>query len=171
MELLVNGEVRSVDAEPDTPLLWVLREHLGLRGSKFGCGAGLCGSCTVHVDGASRRSCITPVSAVVDAEVTTIEGLGGDARRHAVQRAWIEEQVPQCGYCQSGMIMSVAALLASTPDPTNAQVDRVITNLCRCGTYVRIHRAIGRAARLLREEAASQESRARGTGDDGDPLS
>jgi isoquinoline 1-oxidoreductase alpha subunit len=149
--LKVNGAVRAVDAEPDKPLLWVLREDLGLTGTKFGCGVGACGACTVHLDGEPVRSCSLPVSAAAGADVVTIEGLGasvgiaGDAL-HPVQRAWIDVQVPQCGYCQSGMIMAAAALLKRTPNPTDAEIDAVITNLCRCGTYPRIRRAIRRLA-------------------------
>ena len=137
----VNGESRDVAVHPDTPLLWALREHLGLTGTKFGCGIAACGACTVHVDGNPVRSCITPLSLVEGRSVTTIEGLSPDGR-HALQKAWIKEQVPQCGYCQSGMIMAVAALLAEKPRPTDAELDAAITNICRCGTYQRIRKAI-----------------------------
>jgi isoquinoline 1-oxidoreductase alpha subunit len=146
--LVVNGVPREVDASPDTPLLWVLRDHLGLTGTKFGCGVGLCGSCTVHVDGRAVRACTLPLSALPKtAAVTTIEGLSADGD-HPLQRAWIEEQVPQCGYCQPGMIMAAASLLRERPDPSEAEIREGMTNLCRCGTYPRIHRAIRRAAAM-----------------------
>jgi len=144
--LSVNGTPRTFDADPETPLLWVLRDTLGLTGTKFGCGKGLCGACTVHLDGDATRSCITAVSAVGSQRVTTIEGLAASPN-HPLIRAWIAEQVPQCGYCQPGQIMHAAALLARTPDPTDAQLDdSMSTVLCRCGTYQRIRRAIRRAA-------------------------
>ena len=143
----INGKAVSVEAEADTPLLWVVREHLKLTGTKYGCGAGLCGSCTVHVDGKAVRSCQTVASSIAGKKVTTIEGLSANGD-HPLQKAWIAEQVPQCGYCQSGQIMSAAALLAKTPNPTDAQIDSAMTgNICRCGTYQRIRRAIHRAAR------------------------
>ena len=143
----VNGKRQDLDVSPDMPLLWVLRENLGLTGTKFGCGLGQCGACTVHVDGVAVRSCVTTAQAAANKKITTIEGLSGDAS-HPLQKAWIAEQVPQCGYCQSGQIMSAAALLAKTPKPTDAQIDTAMTgNICRCGTYQRIHRAIQRAAR------------------------
>ena len=146
IELKLNGKRVSVDVPPDTPLLWVLRDSLHLTGTKFGCGIGQCGACTVHIDGAAQKSCQFPVAAVAGKSVTTIEGLSADGS-HAVQKAWIAEQVPQCGYCQSGQIMRAAALLAATPRPTDADIDRVMSeNLCRCGTYQRIRRAIHRAA-------------------------
>ncbi|HKG00034.1 MAG TPA: (2Fe-2S)-binding protein [Xanthobacteraceae bacterium] len=145
--LTVNDKAVSVTAEPDTPLLWVLREHLKLTGTKFGCGSGLCGACTVHVDGKAVRSCQTAVSQVQDKKVTTIEGLSPSSS-HALQKAWIAEQVPQCGYCQSGQIMQAAELLAATKNPTREQiVAHMDGNICRCGTYPRIVRAIERAAR------------------------
>jgi isoquinoline 1-oxidoreductase subunit alpha len=143
--LRINGRDVTVDADPDTPLLWVLRDHVDLTGTKFGCGAGLCGACTVHLDGAAIRSCITPLADVEGAEITTIEGLSRDGS-HPVQQAWLAEQVPQCGYCQPGMIMAAAALLADTPQPSDADIDAAMTNLCRCGTYDRVRRAIHRAA-------------------------
>ena len=143
--LVVNGTPRETEASADTPLLWILRESLGLTGTKFGCGAGLCGACTVHVDGEAVRSCSVPVESVGGAAITTIEGLSSD-RSHPVQKAWIAEQVPQCGYCQSGMIMAASALLASTPKPTRQEVRDAITNICRCGTYPRIEQAILKAA-------------------------
>jgi aerobic-type carbon monoxide dehydrogenase small subunit (CoxS/CutS family) len=143
----VNGTRHTLDVAPDMPLLWVLRETMGLTGTKFGCGLGQCGACTVHVDGVATRACLTAVSTVANKKVTTIEGLSPSSS-HPLQQAWIAEQVPQCGYCQSGQIMSAAALLAKTPKPTDAQIDAAMTgNICRCGTYQRIHRAIQRAAR------------------------
>jgi aerobic-type carbon monoxide dehydrogenase small subunit (CoxS/CutS family) len=146
--IVVNGTRHLADVpDPDTPLLWVLRDWIGLTGTKFGCGAGLCGACTVHLNGQPVRSCITPISAVGTAKVTTIEGISS-ANDHPVQRAWIAEQVPQCGYCQSGQIMSAVALLAHTPNPTDEQIDRAMEgNICRCSTYYRIRRAIHRAAK------------------------
>ena len=144
----VNGRAHSVDVEGDTPLLWVLRDVLGMTGTKFGCGMALCGACTVHLDGAAIRSCVTPVRAAAGKNVTTIEGLSPDSN-HPVQRAWIELDVPQCGYCQSGQIMSAAALLAKTPQPSDEQIDAAMSgNICRCGTYQRIRAAIHRAAAL-----------------------
>ena len=143
--LTINGVIREVDADPDTPLLWVLRDRLGLTGTKFGCGIAQCGACTVHVDGQAVRSCVLPLAAAGGAEITTIEGLSEDGS-HPVQRAWVAEQTPQCGYCQSGMIMAVAALLQGNPEPTDADIDVAITNICRCGTYARIRAAIHRAA-------------------------
>jgi isoquinoline 1-oxidoreductase alpha subunit len=144
--LTINGQSRSADVEPDTPLLWTLRDTLGLTGTKFGCGVGLCGSCTVHVDGQATRSCILPVSAAQGKQITTIEGLS-KAGEHPVQKAWIVHDVPQCGYCQTGVIMAVAALLRTKPRPTDADIDKEITNICRCGTYARIRQAIHTAAR------------------------
>jgi aerobic-type carbon monoxide dehydrogenase small subunit (CoxS/CutS family) len=143
--LSVNGRSHSIEVEPDTPLLWVIRDHVGQTGTKFGCGIGACGACTVHVDGVPMRSCSIPVSAVAGKDVTTIEGLSANGS-HPVQQAWLAEQVPQCGYCQSGMQMAVAALLAKNPHPTDAEIDTAITNICRCGTYNRIRAAIHRAA-------------------------
>ncbi len=144
--LNVNGSAHSVEAHPDTPLLWVLRDDLGLTGTKFGCGIGACGACTVHLDGEAAHACMTPVSAVAERRVVTIEGLSPQ-RDHPVQLAWIAEEVPQCGYCQPGQIMAAAALLAKTPKPTDADIDQAMSgNLCRCGTYLRIRRAIHRAA-------------------------
>ncbi len=143
----VNGEAFEVDADPNTPLLWVIREHLKITGTKFGCGVGQCGACTVHIDGAATYSCLTPVSAVEGREVTTIEGLSPDGS-HPLQEAWVAEQVPQCGYCQSGQIMRAADLLANNPNPSREEiVAHMSTNICRCGTYSRIISAIQRAAR------------------------
>ncbi len=146
IKLKINGNTVEVDVDPETPLLWVLRDTIGLTGTKYGCGMSLCGACTVHLNGEPIRSCVTPVSAVGDSAVTTIEGLSKD-RSHPVQKAWIELDVPQCGYCQSGQIMSAAALLAKTPKPTDADIDAAMSgNLCRCGTYQRIRAAIHKAA-------------------------
>jgi isoquinoline 1-oxidoreductase subunit alpha len=148
IKLRVNDKDVSVDVDPDMPLLWVLRDKLGLTGTKYGCGAALCGACTVHLAGEPVRSCVTPVRAVGARPITTIEGLS-PARSHPVQKAWIELDVPQCGYCQSGQIMSAAALLAHNPQPTDAEIDTAMAgNLCRCGTYQRIRAAIHRAAVL-----------------------
>lgn len=144
--LNINGHTAAVDADPDTPLLWVIRDHLGLTGTKYGCGIAACGACTVHVDGAAIRSCSFPLSEAKARRITTIEGLSRN-RSHPVQVAWIAEQVPQCGYCQSGVIMAAAALLAEKPHPSDAEIDAAITNICRCGTYERIRKAIHVAAR------------------------
>jgi isoquinoline 1-oxidoreductase subunit alpha len=144
--LTINGEARTVDVEPDMPLLWALRETLGLTGTKYGCGISACGSCTVHLDGRPVRSCVLPVSSAAGKAVTTIEGLAQDGRLHRVQQAWITHQVPQCGYCQSGMIMAVAGLLAQTPKPTDDEIDANLTNVCRCGTFARVRAAIHAAA-------------------------
>jgi isoquinoline 1-oxidoreductase subunit alpha len=150
--LTINGRPTEVDVAPDTPLLWVLRDTLGLTGTKFGCGQGLCGACTVHLAGAPVRSCQTPVSAVGNLPIVTIEGLSQD-RSHPVQRAWMEIDVPQCGYCQSGQIMSAAALLATNAHPNDGDIDASMSgNICRCGTYPRIRAAIHRAAELSRDE-------------------
>lgn len=153
MKLVVNGTAVEVDVPADTPLLWVLREHLDLTGTRFGCGMALCGACTVHLDGSPIRSCVTPVREVEAREVTTIEGLGAETL-HPVQAAWVAQGVPQCGYCQSGQIMSAVALLRHVPDPTDDEVDAALSaNLCRCGTYPRIRRAVKDAAARLRGEA------------------
>jgi isoquinoline 1-oxidoreductase subunit alpha len=150
ISLAVNKRTVHLEADPSTPLLWVLREHLGLTGTKYGCGVGQCGACTVHIDGRPVRSCSTPVSRATGKEITTIEGLSFD-RSHPVQRAWLEIEVPQCGYCQSGQIMSAAALLKSIPDPADEDINRAMSgNICRCGTYPRIRRAIHRAAEMAR---------------------
>jgi isoquinoline 1-oxidoreductase subunit alpha len=151
--ITVNNQKLNVDAAPDTPLLWVLRDHLGMTGTKFGCGMALCGACTVHIDGTPTRSCVLPLSALEGKSITTIEGLSLD-RSHAVQKAWMELDVPQCGYCQSGQIMSAAALLRINPKPNDADIDAAMSgNICRCGTYPRIRKAIHRAAELLRTDA------------------
>jgi isoquinoline 1-oxidoreductase alpha subunit len=153
VNLIVNGKPVQVDATPDTPLLWALRDHLGMTGTKFGCGAALCGACTVHLDGVPTRSCVTPILSVAGKKVTTIEGIDGRAAK-AVQAAWDKIQVPQCGYCQSGQVMVATALLAKTPRPTDAQIDEAMQgNLCRCGTYGRIRAAIQDAAKHLEASA------------------
>lgn len=146
--ITINGERRDVEVEPDKPLLWVLREDLALVGTKFGCGVAACGACTVHVDGQAMRSCSVPVEQIAGREVVTIEGLGGE-RLHAVQMAWIELQVPQCGYCQPGFMMATAALLKEKPKPTDAEIDAALTNICRCGTYQSIRKAVHRAAAIM----------------------
>jgi aerobic-type carbon monoxide dehydrogenase small subunit (CoxS/CutS family) len=147
--LTVNGTQHQVDLEPDTPLLWALRDAIGLTGTKFGCGIAQCGACTVHIGGQAMRSCSVPTGALNGASVTTIEGLSPDAK-HPVQQAWLAEDVPQCGYCQSGQIMATAAFLKQNPNPTDADIDANITNICRCGTYERLRRAIHRAADLMK---------------------
>lgn len=146
MDMVVNGQKHAVEVDPTTPLLWVLRDALQLTGTKFGCGVAACGACTVRVAGQPVRSCVTPVSVVAGRPVQTVEGLADGGRLHRLQQAWIDEQVPQCGYCQSGMLMAAAALLDKTPRPTDADIDAAMTNLCRCGTYQRVRRAIHRAA-------------------------
>ena len=147
ISLSINGQAHTVDVEDDTPLLWVIRDSIGMTGTKYGCGIAQCGACTVHIDGVATRSCSVPVGAAEGAQVTTIEGLSPNGDLHPVQRAWIAHDVPQCGYCQSGMIMAVAALLKEKPQPTGADIDTAITNICRCGTYARIRAAIHTAAR------------------------
>jgi isoquinoline 1-oxidoreductase subunit alpha len=149
IDLIVNGERRSFDGDPQMPLLWYLRDHARLTGTKFGCGVALCGACTVHVDGEALRACVTPVAAVAGRRITTIEGLASGGRLHAVQQAWIDEDVPQCGYCQAGQIMAAVDLLQRVPEPSDEDIG-TITNLCRCGTYPRIRKAIKRAAASLR---------------------
>jgi isoquinoline 1-oxidoreductase alpha subunit len=148
INLTVNGTTRNVAADPDTPLLWVLREWLGMTGTKYGCGIAQCGACTVHLDGVATRSCQVPVGAVGEAKITTIEGLSADGLSHPVQAAWLQHDVPQCGYCQSGQIMAAAALLKANPNPTDADIGAAISNICRCGTYQRIREAIHTAASL-----------------------
>lgn len=149
--LEVNGKAVTIEADDAKPLLWALREDLGLTGTKYGCGIGVCGACTAHVDGAAQRTCVLPLAAAMGKRVTTIEGLSADGT-HALQRAWQSLDVPQCGYCQSGMLMAAAALLAKNATPTDADIDATLTNLCRCGTYVRIRAGIHRAAATLRGE-------------------
>jgi isoquinoline 1-oxidoreductase alpha subunit len=146
ISLTINGQSHNLDVEPDTPLLWAIRENAGLTGTKYGCGIAQCGSCTVHIDGAPVRSCVTPVSTVAGKRITTIEGLAENGVLHKVQQAWLANEVPQCGYCQSGMIMAVAALLKDKPKPTDADINDAITNICRCGTFVQVRAAIHAAA-------------------------
>jgi isoquinoline 1-oxidoreductase subunit alpha len=146
ISLTINGKVHDIDADPDTPLLWALREWVGLTGTKYGCGIAQCGACTVHVDGVATRSCSVPVSAAAGAKITTIEGLAQNGALDPVQKAWLEFDVPQCGYCQSGMIMAVAALLKENPKPSDADIDTAITNICRCGTFQQVRAAIHAAA-------------------------
>jgi isoquinoline 1-oxidoreductase subunit alpha len=157
LKLTVNGRRRTIDVEPGMPLLWVLRDHLGLPGTKYGCGIGACGACTVHVDGEPVRSCSLPVSAAIGKRIVTIEGLQAKGL-HRVQEAWIEHEVPQCGYCQTGMMMSAAALLARHPRPSDAEIDAAMTNLCRCGTYPRVRKAI----HALAESVAPGAKKGRG---------
>lgn len=150
MILKINDQIHEVDVDLDTPLLWVIREQCGLNGTKFGCGIGQCGACTVQMDGVAIRSCLTPLQAAVDKEITTIEGIASGTELHALQKAWIEEQVPQCGYCQSGQIVSAHALLANNVSPTDADIDQAMSgNICRCGTYSRIKKGIKKAAAML----------------------
>ncbi|HXE70259.1 MAG TPA: (2Fe-2S)-binding protein [Hyphomicrobiaceae bacterium] len=144
--LTVNGKTHDVDVDPDTPLLWAIRDHVGLTGTKYGCGIAQCGACTVHIDGEAVRSCSMPVSDVEGKAITTIEGLAPNGALHKVQKAWIDNDVPQCGYCQCGMIMAVAALLKEKPKPTDADIDNAITNICRCGTFQQVREAIHMAA-------------------------
>ena len=151
----INGRTVDVDADPNTPLLWVIREQVGLTGTKYGCGVAQCGACTVHIDGAAARSCAMPVSAVAGKQITTIEGLASGGTLHKVQKAWVDNDVPQCGYCQTGMIMAVAALLREKPRPTDADIDAAITNICRCGTYNRVRAAIKQAAGVPAAKSAS----------------
>ena len=146
ISLTINGKTHNVDVEPDTPLLWAIRENVGLTGTKYGCGVAQCGSCTVHVDGVAMRSCATPVSAAAGKKITTIEGLAENGVLTKVQQAWLANEVPQCGYCQSGMIMAVAALLKDKPKPTDAEINDAITNICRCGTFQQVRAAIHAAA-------------------------
>jgi len=146
IRLHINGGIRELDVDPETPLLWAIREQAGLTGTKYGCGIAQCGACTVHLDGAAVRSCVVPASAAAGKKIVTIEGLAAGGVLHRVQRAWIEHDVPQCGYCQSGLIMAVAALLAEKPRPTDADIDEGITNICRCGTFQQVRAAIHAAA-------------------------
>jgi aerobic-type carbon monoxide dehydrogenase small subunit (CoxS/CutS family) len=159
ISLKINGESHAVDIDPSTPLLWVIRDAVGLTGTKFGCGIAQCGACTVHLDGAPARSCVIPVSVAIGKEITTIEGISDDGELHPVQQAWIDEQVPQCGYCQSGQIMAATALLESNPAPSDEDIDRAMAGIvCRCGTYPRIRKGIKRAAlaiNALDEEVTS----------------
>ena len=150
IKLTVNGVAQTYDGDPEMPLLWYLRDEIKLKGAKFGCGIAQCGACRVHIDGDVQPSCITPMSAAAGKTITTIEGLSRDGS-HPVQRAWIEEDVAQCGYCQTGQIMTASALLAQNPSPSDADIDQAMINICRCGTYVRVRKAIHRAAQLMRE--------------------
>jgi isoquinoline 1-oxidoreductase subunit alpha len=145
--LTINGKTTEVNVDPSTPLLWAIREQVGLTGTKYGCGVAQCGACTVHVDGKAVRSCVTPVSAAVDKKITTIEGLAANGTLHKVQKAWVDNEVPQCGYCQAGMIMAVAALLNEKPNPTDTDINGSITNICRCGTFQQVREAIHAAAK------------------------
>ena len=147
MKLTINGKTHDVDVDPDMPLLWAIREHVGLTGTKYGCGVAQCGACTVHVDGSPMRSCSVPAGSVQGRKITTIEGLAAGGTLHKVQKAWIEHEVPQCGYCQSGMIMAVAALLKAKPKPSDADIDAAVTNICRCGTFQQVREAIHAAAK------------------------
>lgn len=153
IKFTVNGRPRQLDVEPEMPLLWALRDVLDMKGTKFGCGIAQCGACTVHVDGEPVRSCSFPVSAAAGKKITTIEAIARGGRLHAVQQAWIDHQVPQCGYCQSGQIMVAVALLKKNPDPSDADIDAAMTNICRCGTYARIRTAIHAAAKSVRQSA------------------
>ena len=145
--LTINGKTSEVNVDPNTPLLWAIREQVGLTGTKYGCGVAQCGSCTVHVDGKAVRSCVMPVAAAVGKRITTIEGLAANGVLHKVQKAWVDHEVPQCGYCQAGMIMAVAALLRDKPKPSDADIDATITNICRCGTFLQVREAIHAAAK------------------------
>jgi len=156
MELKINGEIRNVDVEDNMPLLWVLRDELNMTGTKFGCGVSACGACTCHIDGEATRTCTLPASAAVGKEIKTIEGIAANGQLSAIQKAWIEHQVPQCGYCQSGMIMAAEALLDKNPTPTDEDIDVAMTNICRCGTYQRIRSAIHTAAKWRAEETTLQ---------------
>jgi isoquinoline 1-oxidoreductase alpha subunit len=155
VRLEVNGTPHQLDLDPSTPLLWVLRDHLGMTGTKFGCGIAMCGACTVHLNGAATRSCRVPVEAAAGAQITTIEGLSADSS-HPLQKVWIDLNVPQCGYCQAGMLMAAAALLKDKPNPTDSDIDAAITNICRCGTYPRVRAAIHTAADRLAREAGKR---------------
>ena len=155
MELNINGKAVTIDADPNMPLLWVLRDTLNMTGTKFGCGVAACGACTVHIDGEAVRSCVMPLAAVEGKKIQTIESLGTADKPHRLQEAWIAEQVPQCGYCQSGMLMAAAALLERKPKPTDADIDEAMTNICRCGTYQRVRAAIHRAAGTATATATS----------------
>jgi isoquinoline 1-oxidoreductase subunit alpha len=159
MRLTINGKVHDVDVEPDTPLLWAIRENVGLTGTKYGCGIALCGACTVHLDGVAVRSCSVAAGDAAEKEIITIEGLASEGTLHKVQKAWIDHDVPQCGYCQSGMIMAVAALLKSKPNPTDAEINAEITNICRCGTFQEVRAAIHAAASVSAPLAARPKSR------------
>ncbi|MEM6319115.1 MAG: (2Fe-2S)-binding protein [Bacteroidota bacterium] len=156
MELNINGEIRNVEVEDNMPLLWVLRDELNMTGTKYGCGVAACGACTCHIDGQPTRTCVLPASAAVGKEIKTIEGIAANGQLSAIQKAWIEHQVPQCGYCQSGMIMAAEALLDNNPNPTDEDINQSITNICRCGTYQRVRAAIHTAAKWRAEETTLQ---------------
>ncbi|MGA7430902.1 MAG: (2Fe-2S)-binding protein [Xanthobacteraceae bacterium] len=156
--LSINGKIHNVDVEADTPLLWVLRDTIGLTGTRYGCGIAQCGACTVHIDGVATRSCQVPVGMLGSRRVSTIEALPQDGRLHPVQQAWIDHDVPQCGYCQSGMIMATVALLAENPKPTDADIDAALTNICRCGSYQRVRAAVHAAASRLRDGSSRAAS-------------
>lgn len=160
IKLNVNGKIREVDVEAEMPLLWVLRDELDLKGTKYGCGIAQCGACTVHIDGEPVRSCSYPVSAAVGLKITTIEAVAKGKQLHAVQQAWIDHQVPQCGYCQSGQIMAAVSLLKKKPKPTDADIDAAMTNICRCGTYARIRTAIHAAAKAVKSSASAKAAKA-----------
>jgi isoquinoline 1-oxidoreductase alpha subunit len=157
IEFRVNSQPKVVDVDPTTPLLWVLRDHLGMTGTKFGCGIAHCGACTVHINGSATRSCVIPVEAVAGAEITTIEGLSPDSQ-HPLQRAWLELNVPQCGYCQAGMLMAAAALLKQVPSPSDEDINTYVTNICRCGTYPRVRAAIHKASEELQQTTATRSA-------------
>ena len=163
-DLTINGTTHTIDADPQTPLLWIIRDHTGLTGTKFSCGIGQCGACTVHVDGQQIRSCSIPAEVAIGREITTIEGVSADGS-HPIQVAWKELDAPQCGYCQSGMIMATLALLERTPNPTDADIDRTITNICRCSSYHRIRQAIHRAAQLMVTANSGEEASSANTGE------
>lgn len=157
MKLKINGTSVQVDVEPNMPLLWVIRDELNLTGTKFGCGVAACGACTVHVDGKAVRSCVTPVSSVQDQEITTIEGIASEDTYSLVQESWVIHQVPQCGYCQSGMIMAAEALLAENPEPSEEEIHQAMSNICRCGTYTRVRKAIQEAVYMMKREKLRQQ--------------
>jgi isoquinoline 1-oxidoreductase alpha subunit len=157
IEFRVNGKAQAVDVDPSTPLLWVIRDHLGMTGTKFGCGIAHCGACTVHINGSATRSCVVPIEAAAGAEITTIEGLSPDSQ-HPLQRAWLELNVPQCGYCQAGMLMAAAALLKQVPSPSDEDINTYVTNICRCGTYPRVRAAIHKAAEELQQATAARSA-------------
>ncbi len=157
IEFRVNGQAQSLEVDPQTPLLWVLRDHLGMTGTKFGCGIAQCGACTVHINGSATRSCVVPIEAAAGAEIATIEGLSPSSQ-HPLQRAWLELNVPQCGYCQAGMLMAAAALLEQIPSPTDEDINTYVTNICRCGTYPRVRAAIHKAAKELQQTSTARSA-------------
>jgi isoquinoline 1-oxidoreductase alpha subunit len=157
IDFRVNGKPQSVDVDPQTPVLWVLRDYLGMTGTKFGCGIAQCGACTVHINGSATRSCVVPIEAAAGADIRTIEGLSPDTQ-HPLQRAWLDLNVPQCGYCQAGMLMAAAALLEQIPSPTDADIDTYMTNICRCGTYPRVRAAIHKAAKEIQQRSTARSA-------------